>query len=90
MAVCVAQQECLEDHKGPHDSKVDLDAKDFLAAATAALKTAEKAQNRTQRRAWLRRAVMWYKGCGWLAPGLPEQVKGIKRCEALAFLMTPQ
>jgi hypothetical protein len=33
---------------------------------------------------------MWYKGGGWLAPGDPEQVKGQKRCQALAFLMTPQ
>jgi hypothetical protein len=46
-------------HAGPRDSSAPEDAVEFLNAGTAALKMAEAAQNRTQRRAWLRRAVMW-------------------------------
>ena len=82
--------ECLHRHAGPSDSNAAEDAVEFLNAGAAALKMAEAAQNRTQRRAWLRRAVMWYKGLGYIMPGHPSQVAGFKRCEALAFLMNPQ
>lgn len=51
--------ECLRRHPGPSDSNAAEHAVEFLNAGTAALKMAETAQNRTQRRAWLRRAVMW-------------------------------
>ena len=51
--------DCLRRHAGPGDASAPEDAVEFLNAGTAALKMAEAAQNRTQRRAWLRRAVMW-------------------------------
>lgn len=51
--------DCLQRHSGPSEPSAAQDAVEFLSAGAAALKMAEVAKNRTQRRAWLRRAVMW-------------------------------